>query len=89
MVANAKNIGAEARAASGAVAAVPERLALLSVRALKEQARRRGLVGMAASRTLEVVHRGAGLAAGSLSKIEKASRPPAGRPSKPAAPKTA
>lgn len=61
----------------------PERLAVAGLKALRAQSRRPDLLGTAAYRILELVHGGLQFSVGSLSKIEKASQPPA-RPRQPA-----
>lgn len=56
---------------------IPERLLIRSLHVMKNRARRRDLVGEAAFRYLQLVHRQFGRAAKSLSRFEDASQPPA------------
>jgi gas vesicle protein len=54
-----------------------ERFVVRGLRLVKEQARREDLVGLAAYRSLELLHGGFGNAARSLSRFQDASHPPA------------
>src|SRR2546423_15101570 len=54
-----------------------ERFVVRGLRLVKEQARREDLVGLAAYRSLELLHGGFGNAARSLSRFQDASQPPA------------
>ena len=57
--------------------AVTERLVLRGLHLVKDQARRGDLVGLAAYRSLEILHGGFGSAARSLTRFQDASQPPA------------
>ena len=56
---------------------IPERLMILGLRAVKNQARRRDLLGEAAYRYLELVHNSLDRSAKTLARLEEASQPPA------------
>jgi argininosuccinate lyase len=57
-------------------AIMPEKVALLGVRAIKNRARRKDLIGDVAYRTLELVNGGLEAVVGTLSRLERATQPP-------------
>ena len=57
-------------------AVMPEKVALLGIRAVKERARRKDLVGDVAYRTLEFVNGGLEMVLGTLNRLERATEPP-------------
>jgi len=61
---------------------LPERWLIAGVRIVKRQARRRDLVGLVARRGIGTVHAGLEVAVRSLSRLERATQPPA-RPGNP------